>query len=122
MTVAQTPDTANGSDNESADSAKLTPLAKVTPEQASAAATAKVPGTAGKVELEDENGNVVYGVEVTAADGTKSDVKVDAGNGAVLSQESDNDTGGDTGKETETESGKDANDGAESATETPDGK
>lgn len=46
------------------------------------------------------NGNVIYGVEVTSADGTKSDVKIDAEYGAVLSHQSDNENSGDIRKET----------------------
>jgi len=59
-----------------------------TPEQASAAALAQVPGTVKKVELENEDGNVVYGVEIKTANG-ESDVKVDAGDGRVLHVEKD---------------------------------
>jgi len=68
---------------EGAESERLKSLARITPEQASAAALAQVPGTVMKVELENEDGNVVYGVEIKTADG-KSDVKVDAGDGRVL--------------------------------------
>ena len=69
------------SDNEASDG----PLtAKITPDQAKKAALAEHPGTAGKVELEDEDGTAVYGVEITAADGKKYDVKVDANTGKVL--------------------------------------
>lgn len=88
----QDPTGANGAEgtNESdaGEAARLKGLATVTPDQAKAAATAAVPGKAAKVELESENGNVVYGVEVTTAQGTV-DVKVDAGNAKVLSQETD---------------------------------
>lgn len=69
--------------------AALAGLAKISPDQAKAAALAAVPGTAGKVELENENGNVVFGVEVTNTNGSRFDVKVDAGNGTVLAQEAD---------------------------------
>lgn len=75
-----------GQDNEAADAAALAPLASIDAAAASSAATAAVPGTAGTPVLEDENGSVVWGVEVTRADGTVVDVKVDAGNGTVLSQ------------------------------------
>jgi uncharacterized membrane protein YkoI len=68
---------------EGAESERLKSLARITPEQASAAALAQVPGTVKKVELENEDGNVVYGVEIKTADG-ESDVKVDAGDGRVL--------------------------------------
>jgi uncharacterized membrane protein YkoI len=73
---------------EGAESERLKSLARITPEQASAAAVAQVPGTVKRVELENENGNVVYGVEITTANG-ESDVKVDAGNGRVLHVEKD---------------------------------
>jgi uncharacterized membrane protein YkoI len=102
ITVPETPDIPGASDGEQGEAAKLAPLAKVTPEQATAAATAKVPGSAGAVQLEDENGNVVYGVEVTTPDGKTVDVKVDAGTGAVVHQESDsgndNEAGNDSGE------------------------
>lgn len=80
-----------------AEGARVDGLAKITPEAAAAAAANATNGTAGKVELENENGNVVYGVEITQPDGTKLDVKVDAGNGSVLAKEADNDGGGESG-------------------------
>ena len=73
---------------EGAESERLKSLARITPEQASAAALAQVPGTVTKVELENEDGNVVYGVEIKTANG-ESDVKVDAGDGRVLHVERD---------------------------------
>jgi uncharacterized membrane protein YkoI len=73
---------------EGAESERLKSLARITPEQASAAALAQVPGTVKKIELENEDGNVVYGVEIKTADG-ESDVKVDAGDGRVLHVEKD---------------------------------
>jgi uncharacterized membrane protein YkoI len=73
---------------EGAESERLKSLARITPEQASAAALAQVPGTVTKVELENEDGNVVYGVEIKTAHG-ESDVKVDAGDGRVLHVEKD---------------------------------
>ena len=73
---------------EGAESERLKSLARITPEQASAAALAQVPGTVKKVELENEDGNVVYGVEIKTANG-ESDVKVDAGDGRVLHVEKD---------------------------------
>jgi uncharacterized membrane protein YkoI len=73
---------------ESAESARLKSLARITPEQARDAALAQVPGTVKKVELENEDGNVVYGVEVKTASGER-DVKVDAGDGRVLHVEQD---------------------------------
>ena len=74
--------------NEADESAALQSLAKISPDQARDAALAAVPGTADKVELDNENGNVVYSVQITDASGAKTDVKVDAGNGSVLHQDS----------------------------------
>ena len=73
---------------EGAESDRLKSLARITPEQASAAALAQVPGTVKKAELENEDGNVVYSVEIKTADG-ESDVKVDAGDGRVLHVDKD---------------------------------
>jgi uncharacterized membrane protein YkoI len=87
---------------ESSDTA-LQALAKITPDQAKQAALAAVPGTVNKVDLGNENGTVVYDVEITA-NGTTTDVKVDAGNGKILGQDSGQDSGTDQGKsETGTE-------------------
>jgi uncharacterized membrane protein YkoI len=38
-------------------------------------------------DLDNENGWVVYSVEVNGTDGTVTEVTVDAGNGAVLAQQ-----------------------------------
>jgi uncharacterized membrane protein YkoI len=74
--------------NEAGESSALQSMAKITPDQARDAALAAVPGTADKIELDNENGNVVYSVQITDASGKVTDVKVDAGNGAVLHQDS----------------------------------
>jgi uncharacterized membrane protein YkoI len=63
--------------------AKLQQAAKITQQQATDAALKQVNGTVKKVELEDENGVVVYGVEITDATGKTFDVKVDAASGVV---------------------------------------
>lgn len=73
--------------------ADLGTLAKITVDEAQAAALAANPGTTvTKVELDNENGYLVYGVELSNG----SDVKVDAGNGSVLHTET---AGGDDGQE-----------------------
>jgi uncharacterized membrane protein YkoI len=67
--------------SEADEAAALAGLATLTPEQAKAAALEAHPGTSAvKVELDNENGALVYSVEL----GNGLDVKVDAGNGAVL--------------------------------------
>jgi uncharacterized membrane protein YkoI len=103
-------DTRTGAD-EAAEAQALQGLATVSADQARDAALAAVPGTANKVELDNENGSVVYSVEVTGADGTVTDVKVDAGNGQVLAQ--------DSGEDPESEQGGEGNEAP--GTEQPDG-
>ncbi len=92
-------------ENDAAEAAALKTAAKISPEQAKQSALAAVPGTAGAVELGNENGSVVYDVEVTA-NGVTTDVTVDAGNGKVLARET-GESGGhdatDTTKESATE-------------------
>jgi uncharacterized membrane protein YkoI len=69
---------------ETEESAALAELASLSEEDAQAAALAANPGaTVVKVELDNENGAVVYSVELS--DG--SDVKVDAGTGTVVHSE-----------------------------------
>lgn len=60
--------------------AVLVAQATITPEEAQAAAETESGGVVVKVELDNENGFLVYSVEMQ--DG--SDVKVDAGNGSIL--------------------------------------
>ncbi len=64
-------------------------LAKLTFDQAVQKALAAVKGQVLKTELEDENGFLVYGVEVVSADRTIVDVKVDAGSGKILAMDKD---------------------------------
>jgi hypothetical protein len=75
------------SGSEEQESAVLKGLATVTPQQAEQAALAAVPGIVAGTELGNENGFVVYRVEITGTDGTVTEVWVDAGNRAVLAQE-----------------------------------
>lgn len=84
-------------DGKEKDDAPLT--AKITSEAAKAAALTVQPGAAGKTELEDENGTTVYGIAITAADGKKYDVKVDANTGKVLKSEADDENEGKDGED-----------------------
>ena len=70
-------------------SAKLamSKLAKVSLADAIGSARAESPGTVLEAKLEDENGFVVYGVEIAGANDVRADVKVDAGTGKVLRHE-----------------------------------
>lgn len=72
----------NDDEQEQQQSAKLQSLAKITPQQAKQAAEAKQGGTATSVQLEKENGSVVYAVVIG-----KTEVTVDANNGRVLATE-----------------------------------
>lgn len=86
--------------SEADESAALAGLATITPEQAKAAALQANPGTTVvKVELDNENGALVYGVELSNG----VDVKVDAGNAAVLYTDSGMDNEGVDGEGLTTE-------------------
>jgi len=65
----------------------LADLAKIGLDRAIQVARTAVPGTAVGSSLDDENGCVVYSVEIRSADGMVHDVKVDAGTGAIVHQE-----------------------------------
>jgi len=66
----------------------LSSLALITAEQARDAVLAAYPGaTVTEVELDNENGCLVYSIEL----GGDLDVRVDAGNGVILGIESDED-------------------------------
>ncbi|BDD94283.1 MULTISPECIES: PepSY domain-containing protein [unclassified Pandoraea] len=69
---------------ERGEAARLAALAKIDATRATAAALAQVPGTVLKVALDNENGNLVYSVEIKTAGNEIKDVKVDPGNGAVV--------------------------------------
>jgi uncharacterized membrane protein YkoI len=64
-------------------------LAKLTLQDAIAAAQAAVPGQVLSVGLEEEDGYLVYEVEIVEAQGAITEVLVDAGNGTVLQMEQD---------------------------------
>jgi len=92
------------------DEATLASLAKITAEQAKAAALKKVLGTVVKTDLEDENGNLVYSVKIKTPTG-KQEAKVDAGNGQVLLLEAADDKEvGEHGRDSVEHEGKDDED------------
>lgn len=64
-------------------------LAKTTFDQAIAKALEAVHGKVLQTGLENENGFLVYNVEVVTADNSIVDVKVDAGSGEVLAMDKD---------------------------------
>lgn len=98
-------------ENEADEAASLAGLATITADQARDSALAKFPGaTVVKVELENENGALVYGVELTDASGKGQDVKVDAGNGSVLHVDSDGPDDDAEGGESDDEADDEADD------------
>lgn len=79
--------------SEEAEAKALASLAKISKSEAEAAAEAAVGGNASETELGNENGALVYEVEIG-----NQEVKVDAGNGKVLSvQKDDADEGAEEG-------------------------
>ena len=85
---------ADDDENEEEDSQnqdKLAKQAKITEDEAINTALEKVPGTVNEIELEVENGTVVYEIEVLSTDGTEQEVIVDAQTGEVLKVEADDD-------------------------------
>lgn len=73
----------NDSTEEQQEQAKLQPLAKITPLQAQQAAETAVGGTS-KVQLENEDGSLVYAVTIG-----QKEITIDAGNGKILYTEND---------------------------------
>ena len=98
--------------SEADEAAALADSATITPEQAKTAALDANPGaTVVKVELDNENGALVYSVELSNG----LDVKVDAGNGDILSTEqadADEAAGDQDNVQEEVESQADSADGA----------
>ncbi len=77
------------------DEAGYAEMAKVSLDEAVQAALQAVPGKVLKVELEDEDGYLVYGVEIAEADRQIADVKIDAGTGKLLKIDPDRNDGDD---------------------------
>lgn len=69
--------------------------APVTIDRAVSAALARTAGYANSAQLENENGTVVWSVDVVTQDGHKYEVKVDGASGSVISSKIDNADGGD---------------------------
>jgi uncharacterized membrane protein YkoI len=72
-------------EGEHSEAARYAELAKIDAGKAMTAAQVRVPGKVLKAALDNENGNLVYSVVISpASGGPVQDVKVDAGNAAVL--------------------------------------
>ncbi|MGB9749969.1 MAG: PepSY domain-containing protein [Caldisericia bacterium] len=70
--------------DEASEQTMLEKLAKISQTDAEKIALKKVYGTVVKTSLDNENGYVVYSVEIKDTQGKVFEVKVDAGNGKVL--------------------------------------
>jgi uncharacterized membrane protein YkoI len=75
------------------DEAQVAEMAKITLDSAMNEALKQVQGKVLRVELENQNGYLVYGVEIAKPDHQIVDVKVDAGNGKVLKIDEDSKEG-----------------------------
>jgi uncharacterized membrane protein YkoI len=64
-------------------------MAKISMDSAINAALKEVQGKVLRAELENENGYLVYGIEIAKTDHQIVDVKVDAGDGKILKVEND---------------------------------
>ncbi|MFE7466657.1 PepSY domain-containing protein [Streptomyces sp. NPDC057499] len=82
---------ADDNDSEVRSSVASGHAAKVDVKEAVAAALKAVPGTATEAELDDEDGGLVWEVDVYGSDKARHDVTVDAGNGKVLGKHTDED-------------------------------
>ncbi|EXX86036.1 PepSY domain-containing protein, partial [Paenibacillus darwinianus] len=79
----------DGEQSDAAEAAALQKLAKLTQEQAVAAASAEVTGTVNQVELEDEDGAAVYSVQIKEKNANDVEVKVSAIDGKIVKVEND---------------------------------
>ena len=95
------PTTEVAEENDNQNQAELAKQAKITEEEATKTALEKVPGTVNEVELEDEDGTIVYGFEIVSTDGTQQDVKVDAQTGKIVKVEADDEENGEENDEEE---------------------
>jgi uncharacterized membrane protein YkoI len=62
-------------------------LAKISSSEAAKAATEKIPGDVLSIALENEDGSLVYAVEVVNSQSGLHEINIDAGNGKILSNE-----------------------------------
>jgi uncharacterized membrane protein YkoI len=80
---------AKGEEKKVAETKRLRGLAKIDEAAAKKAALDTVPGEVKKIELGDEDGFLVYDIDVLGQDGKTTELKVDAGDGTILAQENE---------------------------------
>jgi uncharacterized membrane protein YkoI len=89
ITVSAQQANQKGSIRIQSEEARFAEMAKISMDSAINAALKEVPGKVLRAELEEQDGYLVYGVEIAKADHQIVDVKVDAGNGKVLKIDQD---------------------------------
>ncbi len=72
--------------------------ARITASKAAKIATTALPGKVIEIKLDDENGYLIWEVEIIDANGHETQLKIDAGNGRLLVAESEDDEDKDEGK------------------------
>lgn len=78
-------------ENDAREDRSLKERSSISLADAEQAATDAQPGEVTKVEIEEEEGFIVYKVEVAGAGGAEHELEVDAGNGDILDSETDYD-------------------------------
>ncbi len=66
------------------DDAAMISQAKITAREAAKIATIALPGKVSEIELEDEESYLIWEAKVIGANGDKTELKIDAGNGRLL--------------------------------------
>ncbi len=84
------------------ESSQLAYLAKITKEQAEAIALKSVSGVIKGSQLENDNGDVVYTIDIINGS-VETEVRIDAGNGNILNIEKDNNSDAQQEKNSENE-------------------
>lgn len=92
--------------SEDQDQNQLAKEATISEKEAISAALKEVPGKATETELSNENGTLVYSVEVVDEKGAKQEVGIDAKNGKLLKVEADNEDEGEEGTKEEDDDGE----------------
>ena len=95
MLAVAMPGAQAGERNDEAAEAGLLQAAKITAEDASRAAIAKVPGTVSSVQLYGASGKPAFHVEVVDSDGGQQDLSVDAVTGEVMKMAAGSEDDGD---------------------------
>ena len=80
------------------DDAVIAGQARLTSSEAATIATTALPGKVTETKLDDENGYLVWEVEIIDAKGHETELKIDAGNGRLLAAEREDREDKDEGK------------------------